>query len=199
MDHPASALARLREATADAHATLERQLHIARPEASRADYLAYLSSLWGWMKPLEQGLWAASWPADIAPEQRRNKCQWIESDLRAAGRSTDEIAAIPLNPDPPSWSLPEQRFGLAYVIEGAQLGTQVLRKRLAPALDAWSPRWLQGYGATTGPYWKTFIAGLDAQVQGEAAREACAAAAQQAFASLTSWFVAQGAASAIQH
>lgn len=79
------------------------------------------------------------------------------------------------------------RYGTAYVIEGAQLGAQVLRKRLGPALAPWTPRWLEGYGEHTALNWRTFVACMQATLDSDASRATAARSAQEAFSSLATW------------
>lgn len=79
------------------------------------------------------------------------------------------------------------RFGAAYVIEGAQLGSQVLRKRLGPALAPWSPRWLEGYGEDTAGQWRSFITCLQQSLGSDEQREIAARSASETFESLAAW------------
>lgn len=193
MDTRLSALSELRAATQDAHLELEQRLRIARPDGGRAAYLAYLAAFYGWLAPFEARLWEAPWPAELDAASRAGKRLWIEEDLKAAGWSTAAIDGLAVSPyQPPLASLPE-RFGIAYVIEGSQLGAQVLRKSLAPQLGDWSPRWLQSYGPQTAQKWKTFISCAEAQLTTLATRQEAAQAARGAFIALSAWFDAQGA------
>lgn len=85
-----------------------------------------------------------------------------------------------------------ERIGWAYVIEGSQLGGQVLRKRLAPALDPWVPRWLVGYGSETAANWKLFATYADSSDDPQLL-QAGIQAAGEAFISLATWLEEQGA------
>lgn len=183
----ASALSTLRAATRDAHLNLEKNLIVTLPNAGRAEYLAYVAALWGWLTPFEAELWNAPWPEHMLAHERAGKRRWIEHDLRAADFSDAAIDALPVSSFSPDMESMAARFGLAYVIEGAQLGGQVLRKALAPALGSWSPRWLQGYGAQTSAKWKVFTECAERDLTTDAARQTAAAAAAQAFDALASW------------
>lgn len=182
----------LRDRTRHAHQTLERSLHIARPDAGLAEFLSYLRALHAWQASFESQLWGSPWPQAMHAGQRDGKCAWMQSDLAHC-----EVSELDAGPrwQPPLQSAAE-RVGLAYVVEGAQLGTQVLSKRLGAALEGWQPRWLQGYGSQTGERWKSFLAQLELLLEGPAEREEAAAAALSAFESLTDWFHQCGAASA---
>lgn len=188
------AMAALRAATHEVHQSLEQRLAIALPGAGKEEYLDYLKALWGWLAPIEQRLWEADWPSGMHPAERDGKRFWITEDLKAAGLDDAAMAALPQ----PQWQPPlasrEERFGWAYVIEGAQLGTQVLRKALAPALADWEPRWLQGYGGDTSKHWKAFMQCAEAALDDTAARDAAAGAASAAFRGLTAWMEQCGAA-----
>jgi heme oxygenase len=183
-----SALHELRIATRSAHDELEKHLIIARPDAGREEYLAYVAAFLGWLRPFEAKLWDAPWPQALHAEARAVKGDWIEADLRSAGYDDAAIAAIPLSPFKPELRSMADRYGLAYVLEGAQLGTQVLRKTLGPSLAPWSPRWLESYGADTSAYWRGFIQCAEEALRTPEERQAAAHAARAAFTGLTAWF-----------
>ncbi|MEC4717946.1 biliverdin-producing heme oxygenase [Noviherbaspirillum sp. CPCC 100848] len=182
------AIEALRAATRDAHERLEHDLQVARPDASRDDYLHYLQDLRGWMLPFDAALWSAAWPAAMEAQARAGKLDWIDCDLRAAGMSQDAIHALPEAGFTPDLATLPARFGIAYVIEGAQLGTKVLAKALAPKLAPWSPRWLAGYGESNAKKWRTFVECLESSLASMEAQRVAAMAAADAFASLADWF-----------
>lgn len=187
----ASALMEMRLATQEIHESLESSLAVARPDATRSDYECYLQDLWGWLQPFEAQLWDADWPTEAGAGERANKLAWIESDLRASRFDDEAIAAIPICPYKPNLDCMYRRFGVAYVVEGAQLGTKVLGKRLAPRLSPWSPRWLAGYGERNGRSWRTFVECAERHLDSAEAREAASLAAAEAFASLAQWFASR--------
>jgi heme oxygenase len=182
------ALEALRAATRHAHQRLESELQVARPDANREDYLHYLQDLRGWMLPFDAALWSAAWPAAIQAHERAGKLDWIDCDLRAAGMSQDAIHALPIAGFTPDLSTLPVRFGIAYVIEGAQLGTKVLAKALAPRLAPWTPRWLTGYGESNAKKWRTFVECTESSLTTADAQRIAAMAAADAFASLADWF-----------
>ena len=191
MRETASALSELREATRALHHQLEATLLIAAPDAGRDEYLHYLQDMWGWLSCFESKLWTGDWPIQALVEARRGKLNWIESDLLTAGLTNEALASLPTADFRPALDTLAQRIGVAYVIEGAQLGTRVLARALAPALGDWSPRWLQGYGEDQSRQWRSFIdCAESALITVEARREAAAAAAH-AFSSLAAWFAQQ--------
>ncbi|WP_151636197.1 biliverdin-producing heme oxygenase [Noviherbaspirillum aerium] len=188
MSNKPIALEALRAATRDAHQRLEDDLRVARPDANRDDYLHYLQDLRGWMLPFDADLWRAAWPAEIEPHARAGKIEWIDCDLRASGMSQDAIHALPLAGFTPDLATLPARFGIAYVIEGAQLGTKVLARALAPRLAPWSPRWLAGYGDGNAKQWRTFVKCVESSLTTADMQRIAAMAAADAFASLADWF-----------
>lgn len=188
MDDKHPALAAMRSATRTLHEQLESTLTVARPGAGRDDFVHYLQDMWGWLSCFEVPLWQAEWPAEIDAGHRDGKLAWIESDLRAAGLTPAAIASLPVAAYRPMLDTPARRFGVAYVIEGAQLGTRVLARRFEAVLGGWMPRWLQGYGEDQARYWRSFTACAENMLDGHDERREAAAAAAEAFASLAAWF-----------
>lgn len=67
----------------------------------------------------------------------------------------------------PSGASAAYRWGVAYVVEGSQLGGAVLYKRLAQQLAPHPLRYLRGAGeAGPGPRWRAFMEALRAGVRG---------------------------------
>lgn len=188
MPTDSSALSLLRLATAPLHTRLERGLRIVQPGAGHDEFRAYLIALWGWHCSFEDRLWSYDWPAPLEVTQRRAKLRALAQDLESLGFDEEARDALPRCDYAPALDGVAERYGVAYVVEGAQLGTRVLGKSLAPALAPWSPAWLEGYGANAGLSWKTFIACLERALETPDARAQAAAAAVGAFESLNVWF-----------
>lgn len=182
------ALSALRTSTASAHARLDSELEVAAPGATRQAYLDYLQDMHGWLRAFEQQLWSSAWPEDVDAAARDGKLGWIEKDLASAGMQAACIEALPRARFAPDLARQASRFGLAYVIEGSQLGTKELARRLRAPLGNWEPRWLEGYGTSNGSKWRGFLHALERHVRTpQEIDEACAAAAA-GFASLATWF-----------
>jgi heme oxygenase len=186
-----SALELIRASTADAHQALERGLRVARADAGDDEYTRYLAAVLGWLEPLERPLWSNPWPVSIGAAERDDKAAWIRADLTARGLTAEEIARIPrVRTLPPLGSLAE-RFGVAYVIEGAQLGGQVLRRQLGPRVAPRPTRWLESYRDQVGVKWRAFLAALAHSLEERADAEAAARAAGATFEWVHAWFARQ--------
>lgn len=171
-------LAALRQATAARHERLDSGLPLSSPDATLADYAAHLQLLRAWLAPL-QG-WLAGFddgPQGPSGLPAAPHLALIEADL------ADPALAGQTSPAPAAAGWPQgasaaYRWGVAYVVEGSQLGGAVLYKRLAGQLAPHPLRYLRGAGeAGPGPRWRAFMQALRAEVRGEeAVAEACAGA-----------------------
>lgn len=172
------ALAALRAATAAQHAQLDAGLPLARDGATAADYREHLQVLRGWLQACRPAL-EATCPGDAAL-----LLGWLAADLGA-----DEGPARPGRTD---WASPPAAWGVAYVVQGSQLGGQVLTRRLGDALAPQPLHYLQGRGRDTGAHWQGFLRALHAAL-GDDARAIAAAcdAAVQAFDQLQRAFDAR--------
>ena len=193
----ADALTALREATRERHARLDAGLPIAREGATLQDYVRHARVLAAWLQalgpvvaPIDGGThpWrlddperlhalrrdledasAVGWPA-AGPEVR-------DAVARALERFPGRAAAV-------AW-------GMAYVVEGSQLGGQWLHRRLSPALAPNPLHYLQGSGAETAARWRHFLARLACAVQSPDDIAAACAGAQAAFDALQRQYDAQ--------
>ena len=184
----------MREATRDIHDDFETGLKVGRPDAGRDEYLHFISAMYGWLSPFEARLWQAEWPPTMQPQARGQKSAWLERDLRAAGLDDAAIAALPLAPDSLALDSPARRFGVAYVLEGAQLGSQLLARTLKPRLAPWPAHWLSGYGGNASAYWLAFRKEAELALADDKSQAEAGAAAAAAFRSLAAWFQQRGAA-----
>jgi heme oxygenase len=152
----ADALAALRAATHAVHARLDGGLPIAQPETSADDYLQHLAIIGEWLADIDRleiapDAWPPGWEDAQAGRQLR-----ISKDLgtpaRAAARATG-LAVLPAGPLTSAFA-----WGVAYVVEGSQLGGSMLYRRLHERLAPQTLHYLMGDG-TTGR-WPRFIAAL---------------------------------------
>ncbi len=133
---------------------------------------AWLAPMTDWLSRFDDGPQASLPPLD--------RLSLIESDL-----ADPAMPSGPCRPlDPRAW--PQQasaayRWGVCYVLEGAQLGGAVLYKRLAAQLAPHPLRYLQGDPAGPGPRWRAFMLALGEQVRSDSDIAAACQGACDAF------------------
>ena len=146
-------LARLRAETRPYHDAVEQNEFnqaLAAGTPSEAATARFLAKMYGFLQPYE---------LELARHAEALGPAWEIAARRRAPLILDDLglapAQLPLCPAmPPLASLP-QVLGAMYVLEGSTLGGQVLARQLAKAgIDL--RRYFEGYGALTGPRWKTF-------------------------------------------
>lgn len=172
-------LAALRQATAARHERLDSGLPLSAPDATLADYAAHLQLLRAWLAPLQA--WLDSYddgPQGPSGLPSAPHLALIEADLADPALAGHAMPAPAGAPDWPQGASAAYRWGVAYVVEGSQLGGAVLYKRLAAQLAPHPLRYLRGAGdAGPGPRWRAFMGALRAEVRGEEeVAEACAGA-----------------------
>lgn len=174
----ADVLAALRRATASRHELLDAGLSLSGPAPTLADYHSHLRLLHDWLVPLQAWLdgQGASPSVDVglSPAAR---LALIRSDLAepclpvACTLPAAFSLALPVD------ASVAYRWGVSYVIEGAQLGGAVLHQRLAAQLAPHPLRYLAGGPEGPGPRWRAFMLALRAQVRtGKEIDDACAGA-----------------------
>lgn len=176
-------LTALRAATGERHAELDSRTPLAAPDPDLRAYRDHLHLLEAWLAPLQA--WqqqAAGGPAQAMPA--RDFLAQIRADLRDPSLAPLPAAAT-LAPSAP-WPAdadPAYRWGVAYVVEGSQLGGAVLYKRLGERLAPHPLGYLRGEGSP-GPRWQQFMAALRGAVVTPAQIEQACRGARQAFDSL---------------
>lgn len=181
----ADPLTALRRATQARHARLDAHLPLAQPHASLRDYALHAQALSGWLAALAPELQALQAQAPGFAFDDPARLADLQADLRDTG--------LPIAPAAPSAATQQAlrqarpaspghhaafRWGLAYVVEGSQLGGQVLHRRLATRLAPHPLRYLQGHGGT-GARWREFVERLRGSLAAdhpEAVEAACAGA-----------------------
>jgi heme oxygenase (biliverdin-IX-beta and delta-forming) len=202
---PSAALVALRVGTRERHRTLDTHLPVAQPDATHADYVLHLEALYGWLKPLNDPLWSLPWPEAVRASRRRGKATLIVNDLRRAeAMAFGRPGEPPLCPSVPRCHvLDAYAIGVAYVIEGSQLGGAVLARHFiggggggdsksdGGGGDARAFSYLVGYGKETGALWRTFIAFVDDAVRSEQDIAHMLRGACDAFDTITAWMITQ--------
>ena len=125
---------RLKEETRHYHTHLEanpRSVAVLSESVSAASYLDLLQHFYGFYAPLEQQLARLQWLHIGFNYDARRKLPGLEADLRFLGV---DRATLPLCPNVPSITSLAQAVGTLYVIEGATLGGQIIRRHLQSKL-----------------------------------------------------------------
>jgi heme oxygenase len=168
----------LRDASGALHHALDSQLAIARDDASLDDYLGHLRRLRPWLSDIRRALAA---PGDAALDQaaRRidDRLAALDLDLASdpaadapAGRPPGAAASPPFVEE--ATREPAFAWGLAYVVEGSQLGGAVMHRRLAPRLAPHPLRYFMVDGL--GARWREFVAQLGVALHDDPAAVAAA-------------------------
>ena len=168
-------LAALRTATASRHERLDSGLPLSAPLPDLLDYAAHLRMVRDWLAPLEHWLVGfADGPHAEPTLPPTALLALIDADLAEPGM-LDAPPRASL-----AWPLDASaayRWGVAYVIEGSQLGGAVLYGKLIGPLAPHPLRYLRGEEGGPGPRWRAFMLALRAQVASpEQVAEACAGA-----------------------
>lgn len=181
----------LRSATAAQHKALEARLPLTHPDLDLSTYRRIIQAYYGFHAPL-QLLIEDFAGAHADPE--RHKMPALLKDLHALGLNDAQIQALPLCRDLPLLESPADLFGIMYVMEGATLGGQVLRRIIAQRLgiDAdTGGEFLDVYGRDTGRLWKAFLQRL-AEFNHPRQNPQVADAACATFACFARWLDRQG-------
>ena len=172
------ALNALRSGTQTLHVALEKRLPFFCDTLDLERYKRLLSAYYGFYHELEDRLQHSPWMTPGCDLHARLKTPALHRDLQALGVNTQSLA---LCDTLPVLSSPASVLGVLYVLEGATLGGNVLRKQMSErlGLDAHNGcAFLYVYGEATGRQWKAFMdflgsVPLDAQARGEAVQAAC--------------------------
>jgi len=174
------ALARIRDATRDAHDRLDGRLALDRRLRTRADYADLLADQLGLFDPLERVLAAADWTGTGIRMAERARTPLLEADLRDLGVDPDAVERSPV----PAIRGRAEAFGCLYVLEGSRLGGRLILKDHGPRLgisEASAGRFLSaGAGGTVG--WRSFRADFAAACADPGYLDAAVAAATRVFA-----------------
>ncbi|WP_309570348.1 biliverdin-producing heme oxygenase [Deinococcus sp.] len=163
-------LAQLKADTRELHDHAEAALNLLDPGLTRERYVEVLRGLHALYTPLceDIGLWLAGHAALDWPARRAVKVDALGADLRDLGARPAAPRAVPTLPGE------AHAWGALYVLEGATLGGQLLRRHMAAQLNlggldqkARGLAFFSSYGDQVGPRWKAFGAALTARCSGE--------------------------------
>jgi len=186
----------LQHATAHLHAEVDSALPLALPAPTLADYQEHLAVLLDWMKGLQ--LEHAALSSQLDTHQKRLRLDLGICAGLLSGKPFEMPAVVSQTVSEADQSVVDTRvgsacsaaidWGVAYVIEGSQLGGQVLHRRLAEALAPHPLGYLKGEGSATGRHWTEFLSDLRAHVVTPAQQADACRGAVQAFGALLRCF-----------
>lgn len=186
-------LAELREATRHNHSELERRLPFMSADLDIVRYGRLMQAYYGFYEPLEQRFQqVAHLNSMIGPD--RYKSAMLHQDLQALGFSLEQIRQLPRCDNLPTIENRLQSIGVLYVIEGATLGGQILRRNARDQLgleENTGAAFLDVYGKATGVMWKAYLAHL-AAVDLPEERAQVIQAALDVFSCFESWLEQAG-------
>ncbi len=137
---------------------------LAAHEPTLADYRDHLAILRAWVAPIEK--WLAG--HDDGPNAHAmlvpiGRTPLIDADLYdpAAARPVPTIVETAW---PKAPSTAAYRWGVAYVLEGSQLGGAVLYRRLRERLAPHPLRYLDGGSEPVGERWRRFVQAMRSDV-----------------------------------
>ena len=186
-----SVLSALRAGTHTRHVALEKRLPFFSPTLDRALYKRLLAAYYGFYQALELAL--VNSPA-IPPDfdlRARLKTPAMLRDLHALGISPTSVA---LCQNLPALDSQASVLGVLYVLEGATLGGQILRKHVSQHLNIDAHNggaFLYVYAQATGRRWKNFLEFLDNQSLDTHAQAQTVQAACLTFSCFERWFESQ--------
>ncbi|TFY91007.1 biliverdin-producing heme oxygenase [Pseudomonas nabeulensis] len=189
-----SLLEALRTGTALLHVALEKRLPFFCERLDAGWYQRLLQAYYGFYAPMEAALSDSGLIPDGFDPVLRVKTPTLLGDLYALGLDEAAITALPRCAELPIFDTPAACLGALYVLEGATLGGQVLRREMAQRLDINADNggaFLNVYGAETGRRWKDFLDYLGSQPLDACAKERAVLAARSTFSCFEQWLDSQ--------
>mgnify|MGYP003617547552 CR=1 FL=1 len=176
-----SLLETLRTGTGLLHVALEQRLPFFSERLDAQWYRRLLQAYHGFYQPME----AALYDSGLIPDG-------YESALRV--KTPTLVHDLPRCTQLPVLDTPAACLGALYVLEGATLGGQVLRREIALRLDVNADNggaFLNVYGAETGRRWKDFLDYLGRQPLDTDAAVRAVMAARSTFSGFEQWLDSQ--------
>jgi len=185
-------LQNLRSRTSDQHSLLDQTTaskNLLCQQVTVADYAAYLSLLYGFLKGFENIVFPILQHSIIGIEERR-KTHLIVADLNSLGIDEAGIASIPEVFFSEVYHSNATALGGMYVLEGSILGGVVILKHLQTTLGigalAGQASYFTAYGSEIGSRWKFFLETFCHSSSGM--EEEVIESASQTFSILHQWF-----------
>ncbi|QEH35268.1 Heme oxygenase [Aquisphaera giovannonii] len=160
-------LAELKTHTEHLHRRVEGAVDLLRRTRDAESYAGLLGRLYGFYRPFEDRLAAMRALDGLGLDlPARRKTPMLMADLAFLGRGPDEVEALPRCDFLPRPATTAGAIGCLYVMEGATLGGQFVRKHVQKALGLSGPglAFYASYGADTGRMWASFREAAEAAV-----------------------------------
>ncbi|MGE7816002.1 biliverdin-producing heme oxygenase [Pseudomonas sivasensis] len=189
-----SLLEALRTGTALLHVALEKRLPFFSEYLDADWFRRLLQAYYGFYGPMEAALYDCELIPDGYDTELRVKTPTLLSDLLALGLNDMAINDLPRCTQLPLLDTPAACLGALYVLEGATLGGQVLRREMAQRLDLDADNggaFLNVYGPETGRRWKDFLDYLGHQQLDAPAKQHAVDAARSTFRCFEQWLDSQ--------
>lgn len=179
---------KLKEATLANHQQTEKIL-VGKMKSMRSmqDYIAILTSFYGYFGGLEKQIERYINQSTLADYDERRKTSAIADDIKALGGN---IPAIATNNELPQIANYLQAFGALYVIEGSTLGGQIISKMVQqhlPVQDGKGLSFFNGYGDKMHQMWGAFKDILNKAAATPEDEQIIIAAANDTFAKFKTW------------
>lgn len=189
--HVPPVLQDLRAGTAELHIALEKRLPFFSDTLDLNAFERLMRAYYGFYQPLEAVLQDSdAIPADFDLASRL-KAPTLQRDLQALGANGGDF---PICRRLPAIDSAAACLGVLYVLEGATLGGQILRREIATRLSLGADNgaaFLDIYGAATGRRWRDFIEYLGSRLMDADERKAVVAAAHTTFSCFEQWLESQ--------
>lgn len=158
-------LTSLKEGTRTQHEQAEKAMHLSSRLQSVETYSQLLARFYSCYAPLEEILSgiAEIEAAGINVAERR-KSQRLSADLQICGWGEAAIQAISASSSLPEIQDVPSALGCMYVMEGATLGGQIIKREVDSHLGFTPERgcsFFSGYGERTREMWKAFSAAVE--------------------------------------
>lgn len=185
-----SLLETLRTGTALLHVALEKRLPFFSERLDANWYRRLLQAYYGFYRPMETALYDSGLIPEGFDTAMRVKTPTLVKDLHALGLDDATLDTLPHCHELPTLDTPAACLGALYVLEGATLGGQVLRREMAQRLGLDADNggaFLNVYGAETGRRWKDFLDYLGHLPLDAPAKQHAVEAAQSTFSGFEQW------------
>lgn len=189
-----SLLETLRTGTALLHVALEKRLPFFSERLDTEWYRRLLQAYYGFYAPMEVALYDSGLIPEGFDQVLRVKTPTLLHDLNALGMDEPTAHALPRCTELPTFDTPDACLGALYVLEGATLGGQVLRREMAQRLGVNADNggaFLDVYGAETGRRWKDFLDYLGRLPLDTPAKQRAVDAARSTFSCFEQWLDSQ--------